>query len=117
MDSSISFNFLSQLMFEKLSHKNYFTWKRQIMSFIKCHGIKGHLVETLPALQIAVLRVVIDGNEKNFETEVRNPDYIAWKKRDQSLIAYIFATLSKVIYTISDTYAKDIWDMFARNYS
>ncbi|CAN6470633.1 unnamed protein product [Victoria cruziana] len=55
---------------------------------------------------------------KTFEMFIRNLDYICWKK-DQSLVAYITATLSKdVLYTISDDMsARDLWVMLPKNYS
>lgn len=83
------------------------------------HDIKGHLDETISALPITILQKIMDKDEKVFEIEVHNPKYITYKKRDQSPITYITATLSKkVLYIISDNlYARELWKILARSYS
>ncbi|CAN6466198.1 unnamed protein product [Victoria cruziana] len=83
------------------------------------HDLEGHLDGTIPAPPNVVLQRTAGEDGKLAEILVRNPEFVTWKKRDQSLVAYITSTLSKdVLYTISDNMcAKELWNMLANNYS
>ncbi|CAN6463255.1 unnamed protein product [Victoria cruziana] len=83
------------------------------------HDLEGHLDGTISAPPNVVLKRTAGEDEKFDEILVRNPEFVTWKKKDQSLVAYITSTLSKdILYTISDNMcAKELWDMLANNYS
>lgn len=89
------------------------------MPFIKCHDLDVHLDETFLIPPVTIMLLSIGKDEKIAETQVRNPAYIAWKKMDHYVVAYVTATLSnEVLYTIyDDMYAKELWEMLSENYS
>ncbi|KAF3786059.1 Retrovirus-related Pol polyprotein from transposon TNT 1-94 [Nymphaea thermarum] len=130
--SLISSSFLSQLIYQKLNHSNYLTWKRQFVPFIKSHRLYGHVDGTTPAppkfVNRKVKRIVV-GNEAAGSTigaEVRieyetvdNPEHELWMAHDQSLVAYITSTLSEeVLGSIDDDLiALELWTTLATTYS
>ncbi|KAF3773130.1 hypothetical protein EJ110_NYTH56071 [Nymphaea thermarum] len=116
MDQSNAFllssSFLSQLIFQKLNHNNYLTWKRQIVPFIKSHRLYGHIDGTTRAppkyIDREVKRTVVAdqgagtsaGSEVRFEYETlteNNLEFEVWLAHDQSLVAYITSTLSEEV--------------------
>lgn len=56
-------------------------------NYVMCNDLEGHLGEI-----ISVLHMTTGEDEKVIETQFRNPKYVTWKKRNQSLVAYITAT-------------------------
>ncbi|KAF3772117.1 Retrovirus-related Pol polyprotein from transposon TNT 1-94, partial [Nymphaea thermarum] len=132
--SILSSSFLSQLIFQKLNHSNYLTWKRQIVPFIKSHRLYGHIDGTTPAppqyIDREVKRTVVadqgggasTGCEIRFEYETvteNNPTYEVWLAHDQSLVAYITYTLSEEVLggVDDDLTALELWSTLATTYS
>lgn len=68
-----------------------------------CHNLEKHLNGIISASPIVILQISTGNYGKTTEIQVCNSEYITWKKMNQSLVAYITATLSnEVFYTISD---------------
>ncbi|CAN6462901.1 unnamed protein product [Victoria cruziana] len=119
MDSNMGSGFLSQLITNKLTHDNYLIWKRQIVPFIRGRGLYGHLDGRCPAPSPMLLQETVEGDGKIITYEVSNPEYDKWVEKDQTLIAYITATLSeRILQTIpNDTTALDLWVLLASSYA
>ncbi|CAN6452825.1 unnamed protein product [Victoria cruziana] len=119
MDSNMGSGFLSQLITNKLTHDNYLIWKRQIVPFIRGRGLYDHLDRRYPAPPSMLLQETVEGDGKIITYEVPNPEYDKWVERDQTLVAYITATLSeRVLQTIpDDTTAFDLWILLANSYA
>ncbi|MFV0960687.1 hypothetical protein QML37_30065, partial [Klebsiella pneumoniae] len=119
MDSKITPGFLSQLVSHKLSNDNYVLWKRQILPFIRSHGLAGHLDKGSPVPPIIILRDVTGDDGKVSQVHVHNPDYEVWFQRDQSVVAYLTATLSdRVLQIVPDNItAAELWDKLALSFS
>ncbi|MFV0960750.1 hypothetical protein QML37_30810, partial [Klebsiella pneumoniae] len=119
MDSKLNPGFLSQLVSHKLTHDNYLFWKRQILPFIRSHGLAGHLDGTSPPPPTTIVHEVTDNDGKVSQLSLHNPAYDVWYQQDQSVIAYLTATLSdRILQTISDNIsAAELWDKLAQSFS
>ena len=119
MDSKISPGFLSQLVSHKLTHDNYLLWKRQILPFIRSHGLSGHLDGGSPAPPMTITQEVTGNDGKVSCIAIPNPAYDVWFQKDQSVVAYLTATLSdRILQTISDHFtAAELWRHLAHSYS
>ncbi|CAN6461480.1 unnamed protein product [Victoria cruziana] len=119
MNSNMGSGFFSHLITNKLTHDNYLIWKHQIVPFIRGRGLYGHLDGRCPASPAMLLQETVENNGKIITYEVPNPEYDKWVEKDQTLVAYITATLSeRVLQTISDdTMAFDLWVLLANSYA
>lgn len=84
-----------------------------------CHDLEGHLNGIIPAPPTTLLQKTTCEDGQIAESKIRNPDFVLQKKQNQTLVAYITATLSKeALHTIFENLcAKDLWNVFAINYS
>ncbi|CAN6459960.1 unnamed protein product [Victoria cruziana] len=119
MDSNMGSCFLSQLITNKLTHDNYLIWKRQIVPFIRGRGLYGHLDGRYLAPPSMLLQKTVESDGKIITYEVPNPEYDKWVERDQTLVAYITATLSERVLQMipDDTTAFDLWILLANSYA
>ncbi|KAI9169634.1 hypothetical protein LWI28_015340 [Acer negundo] len=82
--SSKSLNFAITV---KLDDENHLLWKSQIMTIIRSHDLEGHITgeitspcQTLP------------------NQTTKNPAYITWRRHDQTVLNWIFSSLTEGIH-------------------
>ncbi|MFV0960677.1 hypothetical protein QML37_29985 [Klebsiella pneumoniae] len=68
---------------------------------------------------MTITQEVTDNDVKVSCTIVSNPAYDIWFQKDQSVVAYLTATLSdRILQTISDHFtAAELWNYLAHSYS
>ena len=97
----------------------FLTWKRQILPFIRSQDLDEHLDGLVPIPPRLILQETKDKKGDTITISIKNPEYTAWRKRDQSLVAYITSTLSQEVLVIlsDDCTAADLWSKLSQTYS
>jgi hypothetical protein len=117
--SVLSSSFLSQLVSEKLNNGNFLTWKRQIIPFIRSQDLSGHLDGSIPVPPEFLSQEERDSKGEATTVYVRNPEFVAWMKRDQALVAYITSTLSQEVLVAipDDCTAMQLWNRLVQTFT
>ncbi|KAK2986180.1 hypothetical protein RJ640_006215 [Escallonia rubra] len=99
----------------KLSQTNYFMWSNLMASLIEDEGLMGFLNGTIKAPPEKIT-VPDDSSSTGGTKEMKNEDYIKWKKTDRLLRRWIIRTLNEDILVgvhFLKT-AKEVWAMLER---
>jgi hypothetical protein len=93
----------------KLNHDNYLSWKYFILSHAKGHDLLGFLDGSRPPPTATI--VLSDGSSSP------NPEYIAWARQDQLLLAWLLSTISVVPQVVHCVTSSDLWKELHLRYS
>ena len=96
----------------KLTDENFLIWQQQVEATIWGYGLESHLTgdeEPLPEK--------IAGSTEG--QTVMNPDFLAWRRQDQRLAAWLLSSLSEsaMILVVGLKTTKDIWEAIQTNYA
>jgi gag-polypeptide of LTR copia-type len=97
------------LISTKLTYSNFLSWKNQIQLIIEGHDLESYLYNP-PS----------DPTSTNTKGEtILNPIFLAWKRQDKLLNAWISSSLSNSILTqvMSSPTCKDLWKALESYYS
>lgn len=104
-------NPLNQLIIAKLKDNNYLLWKDQVQTAIRGYGLEGFILghQAVPHELIQVE----DG------TQMVNPAYITYQRRDRLLASWILASISPsvLLELVGCDTARDIWNTIGRIFS
>ncbi|KAK2986178.1 hypothetical protein RJ640_006213, partial [Escallonia rubra] len=99
----------------KLSQTNYFMWSNLMASLIEDEGLMGFLNGTITAPPEKIT-VPDDSSSTGGTKEMKNEDYIKWKKRDLLLRGWILGRLNEdILENVQfQKTAKEVWEVLAR---
>jgi hypothetical protein len=89
--ASYTFPNASHIVSIKLDKGNYIRWLTQIELVLKANELLGIIDGTEPCLPIQVPA------SANKDEQIPNPAYSLWVKKDQSILGWINATLTKIV--------------------
>ena len=97
--------------FVKLNGSNYFTWRKQLVSFLNGFDLMKYVDGTFPAPSST--SVSVDG------TVVTNPEFLKWFQRDQLIIHYITGVMEiDMIALLGETSTSyQVWDTLRRHFA
>ena len=88
-----SFTFTSPI---KLDRSNYTIWKSHILSSVRANGLEDHLDSSKSCPD-----QLLQSESENSEIETRtNPEFTAWKRKDQMLLSWILSSINFEILSL-----------------
>ena len=92
----------------KLNDENFLIWRQQVLATVTIYGLEGFLSgdqEAPPAI--------------NAHDSSPNPVYLAWRRQDQLLSAWLQGSLSEstMIHVVGLSSSKDIWQAIQTSYA
>ncbi|XP_010497180.1 PREDICTED: uncharacterized protein LOC109124940 [Camelina sativa] len=106
---------ISNCVTVKLTERNYILWKSQFESFLSGQGLLGFVTGTATA---PASTITIRNNEEQ-NVIAPNPDYEAWRRSDQVVMAWLLGSLSEDILSVvvGSTTSHDVWTNLAGHYN
>ncbi|KAJ1698879.1 hypothetical protein LUZ63_007391 [Rhynchospora breviuscula] len=102
--------FLNLPVHTKLSRTNFLAWRSQIEPVLHAYGLINFI--SAPPLSSTSIDTVTG-------QVILNPDYLAWYKQDQMILAWLRASLSEPILAqvVSSTTSLDLWRTLTQTFS
>lgn len=97
--------------FVKLNGANYFTWRKQLISFLNGYDLMKYVDGTFPAPS--------PNSTSNDGTVLINPEFVKWFQRDQLIIHYITGVMeTDMIALLGDASTSyQVWDTLRRYFA
>jgi transposase InsO family protein len=111
--STFAFPNITSLVSLKLDGPNFISWTTQFLPALRAHDLLG----IVDGSEACPSEFTLDATGK--PTEVRNPDFLVWQKKDQFILAWINATLTERI--LSTVYgmntAQQVWASLSNRFT
>ena len=107
----ISFTFATTV---KLDRSNFLLWRKQVLTSIRGNRLEGFISENQNIPEQYLSQARTDGSVERTE----NPAYVNWRAQDQTLLSWLFSTISEGILSSVLNYdtAFDVWKSIEKQF-
>ncbi|CAO2829065.1 unnamed protein product [Amaranthus hypochondriacus] len=110
LNSSKPFTFINIHNSIQLTPHNYISWRLQLQALLTGHDLYKFVNGTYSAPPVTIV---------SEESEIANPEYVAWLRQDQLLLGALLGTISPPLLPLvsSATTSQELWDTYAKTYA